>query len=101
MAETNTSRLCKLDLALLEAVNKLPYQSYMLVANLKNNEHMMSHFIHQLITAAVLLPGKVGAARAASAGAARAAPTRPPCALAGAAWALLRNVCVQAVSGRV
>jgi hypothetical protein len=100
MSEAKTSHLCKLDLALLEAVNKLPYEcasraaghlhhlaglvagglgahawghqhcqlcaarrSYMIAANLRNNEELMSHFIHQLITTVVLLPGKVRGGR--------------------------------------
>ncbi len=63
----NTTALCKLDLALLDAVNKLPYESYMLVANLRNNEALISHWAHQLLTTAVLLPGKVRRARRAAA----------------------------------
>jgi hypothetical protein len=37
-----------------------PFRRFMIAANLRNNEALISHFVHQLITATVLLPGKVG-----------------------------------------
>lgn len=47
---------CGLDVSVLEAVQQLPEQNYMIVANLYNSEQVMPHFMQQLVTACALLP---------------------------------------------
>jgi hypothetical protein len=52
-------RTCRVDPSVVEALAGMPPRNYMLVANLRNSEGLMAHFVQQIVTAAELLPGNV------------------------------------------